>query len=329
MGPELKQKIAQQYPEWHRKPLRLTLNELMQPHQVFAEFFEMYNLPGIRACLRQWLEDALRAENVYAADHLYTCNHVERLVEAAWLMRQENGQKAKPYSREDDDHSVYEDEAFFGSSAQTIYRSLPFFDSVHLRSFCQVVLEAGTQESLRMEGPEDALQSLVARMHKQTLILENKPGARKEMMENITVYITYTELKLLATCSTGSIRTVSPVREAALHLVQNGTGNLLVQAETGSLQVVIHGAGNVQVSGSSFHTHIITYGPGHFDGSRWQTRAATVFLSGAGNIRLSVDKRLEGSVGGSGQLQYSGAPVLTALQLSEGAAVVQLDDGRG
>lgn len=323
MGPQLKQKLLAQYPEWHKKPLRLTLEELMRPHRVFAEFFEAYNLPAIRACLRQWLEDALRAENTNASDHFYTCNHVERLVEAAWLIR--TGSQSYPNENEEE-QSVEEEELSFNRRPGVVYRDLPFFDRLHLRSFCQVVLLAGARESIRMEGPEEAVHAVTARVNnQQTLIIENRTDAVKEKIEAVTVFVTYTELRLLATCSTGSIRTEGMVREASLHLVQNGTGSLRIEAETGSLQVIIHGAGSVEVSGVSFHTHIITYGPGPFEGGSWRTRAATVFLSGAGDVTLSVSKRLEGSIGGRGRLHYSGAPVFKALQLSDGAAAIDLE----
>jgi hypothetical protein len=326
MGPQLKQKLRTKYPEWHHKPLRLNLDELMHPHKVFAEFFDMYNLPAVRACLRQWLEDAFRAEDVAATDHFYTCNHVEKLVEAAWLLRKEVEEKTTTtYNEEEEDSIVEEDDELYGEQ-QTIYRNLPFFDRIQLRSFCQVILEQGTSESLHMEGPEEILRAIDIEVdEKQTLIIKSPPGAASEKIADVTVFVTYAELTLLATCSTGSIRTANTIREATLQLVQNGTGNLIIEAETGSLQVIIHGAGNVQAGGTSFHTHLITYGPGNFEGSQWQTRAATVFLGGAGNVSLNVAKRLEGSVGGNGRLQYAGTPVFKALQLTEGAAVVHVD----
>ncbi len=328
MGPQLRQKILTLYPEWHHQPLRLSLEELEQPRQVFIQFFDTYNLPAIRACLRQWLEDALRAEDVAASDHFFTCNHIEKLVEAAWLIHQETKNHASPYdSDEEPSQEVQEDEAAFTSASQTIYRSLPFFDRIQLRSFCQVVIEQGPREGLRMEGPEDILHAIDIRVdEKQSLIIESHSDQTKGLIALVTIFITYTEIKLLATFSTGSIRSSGTIHEAQLHIVQNGTGNLAIHAETGSLQVIIHGAGEVKASGASFHTHIITYGPGSFEGREWQTRAATVFLSGSGDVTLGIAKRLEGSIGGKGRLRYIGAPSFKALQLAEGAAVIQLDE---
>jgi len=330
MGPQLKEKIQTLYPAWHDQPLRLSLEELMQPHRVFAEFFDTYNLPAIRACLRQWLEDSLRAEEVAAADHYFTCNHIERLVEAAWLLHDEDrNAPPEPYEEcdtHDIDESLEEEEAAYNDSPQTVYRHLPPFDRIHLRSACHVVLEHGIRENLRMQGPADALQAISIEVDdKQTLLIQSASTAYVDL-RHITLYITYTELKLLATCSTGTIRSAGTIREAALHLVQNGTGSLHLSADIGSLQVIIHGAGNVDVSGTAFHTHIITYGPGHFNGQHWRTRAATVFLSGSGDVTLSVGRRLEGSVGGSGRLNYRGAPAFRALQLSEDATAIDLDE---
>lgn len=328
MGPQLRQKVLTLYPEWHQQPLCLSLQEIEQPQQVLIQFFDTYNLPAIRACLKQWLEDALRAQNVAAADHFFTCQHIEKLVEAAWLIHQEAQTAPSSYpAHEEPPQEAQEDEAPYTSAPQTIYRSLPFFDRIQLRSFCQVVIEQGPREGLRMEGPEAILHAIDIRVdEQQSLIIESGSGQPKEMIAQVTIFITYTEIKLLATFSTGSIRTSGAIHEAQLHIVQNGTGNLNLQAETGSLQVIIHGAGAVKASGASFHTHIITYGPGSFDGKEWQTRAATVFLSGSGDVTLGIAKRLEGSIGGQGRLKYTGTPSFKALQLAKGAAVIQLEE---
>ncbi len=86
MKDSLRKKILTQYPEWHKNPLRLTAYEMKKPATVIQSFFECYNLPSIRACLREWLEDALTDPASQAKDHLYTHNDVERLIEAIFLL---------------------------------------------------------------------------------------------------------------------------------------------------------------------------------------------------------------------------------------------------
>ena len=319
MGPQLRQKILTQFPEWHEQPLRLTLDEMAAPRQVIAEFFETYNLPAIRACLRQWLDDAIRQDDVAAADHMHTCGHVEKLVEAAWLLRTDPPQQA-PTAPSAPAPARQEGR---------LYVQLPFFDSIQLNTFCEVVLSQGKQEGIRMEGPEEMLQAIETKVNdEQTLLIEARPGYadEKEKLEAITLYITCCEIRLLATSGTGSIRCAGLIREADVRLVQNGSGHIELEVETASLQAIIHGSGHVRVKGRSFHAHIITYGPGTFSGDQLQNRSATVYLSGSGEVRLQVSSRLEGSVSGTGALLYRGQPAMKALFLADGANVRSLDD---
>lgn len=86
MKGNLHKKILAEYPEWHENPFRLNIAEMEKPLKVIKYFFECYDLPVIRTCLREWLEDALTGTVEQAKDHLYTYNDVEKLVEAVFVI---------------------------------------------------------------------------------------------------------------------------------------------------------------------------------------------------------------------------------------------------
>ncbi|MCW3120197.1 MAG: hypothetical protein JWM28_4279 [Chitinophagaceae bacterium] len=97
MKESLRKKILTEYPEWHGNPLRLTAHEIKNPQTVIKSFFECYDLPAIRACLKEWLEDAFSGPDTPAKENLYTYNDVERLVEAVFVLYKKNkaGRKNK------------------------------------------------------------------------------------------------------------------------------------------------------------------------------------------------------------------------------------------
>ena len=90
MKETLRRNIQNEYPEWHNNPLHLTIPEIKNPLIVIQGFFDCYNLPGIRACLRQWFEDALSGSGIQARDHMYTYYDVERLIEAIFVRYKKN-----------------------------------------------------------------------------------------------------------------------------------------------------------------------------------------------------------------------------------------------
>lgn len=91
MKEQLRQKILTNFPEWHLKPLRLSIAEMEEPYSVLNYFFECYTLPQIRACLEELVYDSLRAEDTDAPSHVTTHADIEKLVEAVWVIHDQNG----------------------------------------------------------------------------------------------------------------------------------------------------------------------------------------------------------------------------------------------
>lgn len=136
MKEQLKQRILAEYPLWHEQPLNLTISEIENPRSVLSLFFRRYNLPNIRACLKEFLHDALRADGVDAPGHVIAHQDIERLIEAAWLIYQQkaaDNNDTKMGSVQEKNQSTLEirDKNQMHSFYQTIHC---FFDSITLPS---------------------------------------------------------------------------------------------------------------------------------------------------------------------------------------------------
>lgn len=81
-------KISAAYPEWCYKPFKLTVAEMENPIEVVAEFFDAYSLQDVRIYLKDWLLDALQAEEASAKNHFWLFENIERLIEAAFVLYQ-------------------------------------------------------------------------------------------------------------------------------------------------------------------------------------------------------------------------------------------------
>lgn len=86
MNTPLNKRILSNWPAWHQRPFRLTCNEINNPHHILKEFFTWYTLSDIRLCLKEWLTDALRAEDVEALEYVTLHDNIEKLIEAAWVI---------------------------------------------------------------------------------------------------------------------------------------------------------------------------------------------------------------------------------------------------
>ena len=90
MNEPLKHTTQAEWPDYHNNPFRLTTQEIENPNTVIDQFFESYHLPDIRACLDEWLHDGMLVETIESKKHFSTHKDIEKLVEACWLLRQNN-----------------------------------------------------------------------------------------------------------------------------------------------------------------------------------------------------------------------------------------------
>ena len=88
-----------EYPDWHYQPIRLLKAEMETPLEVIREFFSGYTLPQARKHVREMLEDAMCNVEMYSINYLTLYDNIEKLIEAAWLIKQNGVDKAQsPFS---------------------------------------------------------------------------------------------------------------------------------------------------------------------------------------------------------------------------------------
>ena len=163
MKEQLRQKILTNFPEWHLKPLRLSIAEMEEPYSVLNYFFECYTLPQIRTCLQELVYDSLRAEDTDAPSHVTTHEDIEKLVEAVWLIHDQNGNSSETrkqgsaYNKIDNEAEEIENVKLVGS-----YRNLrEFFESFSLpeaRNYLSSTLKAAESKQIWNDAaPTDLL----------------------------------------------------------------------------------------------------------------------------------------------------------------------------
>lgn len=97
--------LGLQFPEWVDHPLNLTIEEIEDPYEVIAAFFDCYRLHQSRLCLKRWLEDALNGENEQAVHHLTLHDKILKLIEAAWSLLQRQPAINRVLDKDKQDHA--------------------------------------------------------------------------------------------------------------------------------------------------------------------------------------------------------------------------------
>ena len=88
MTSTLRTRLKKKMPEYHLKPLQLSVAEIDNPQSVFEEFFDKYHLPDIRFCLKEWLDESLKEDEILPLNFVQIHNEVMKVIEAAWLFKE-------------------------------------------------------------------------------------------------------------------------------------------------------------------------------------------------------------------------------------------------
>jgi hypothetical protein len=153
MKEQLKQSLLAEYPAWHEQPLSLTVSEIENPGAVLSFFFTCYNLPDIRACLKELLHDSLRADGADACSHVSTHKDLEKLVEAAWIIHQQKEKGGNNTSHEAASSSlqqaikVFEKKRLTGSY-KSIHSFFTFFTLPQARKYLSSAIKAAESETV-------------------------------------------------------------------------------------------------------------------------------------------------------------------------------------
>jgi hypothetical protein len=92
--------------------------------------------------------------------------------------------------------------------------------------------------------------------------------------------------------------------EVLLHL--GGSGNLSFEGSVSRVTADLRGSGDLHLSGETDFADLAVHGSGDVDANDLRAGEAVVISEGSGDVRLTVDGRVDASLDGSGDVELSG-----------------------
>jgi len=173
-----------------------------------------------------------------------------------------------------------------------------------------VVVKLGNTESLRFEGDEDAIATLVTEVRGGILIIrpENSWKSWEKKYENkkITAYVTAKVLKSITMSGSGSIVVNSTISANSLTLTISGSGSIKASADVGKLTGMLSGSGSFNLSGSAESADVTLSGSGSFAGKNFKVKTLSTRISGSGNLTIYAENNISAFISGSGNVNYYG-----------------------
>ena len=211
------------------------------------------------------------------------------LVLAAMLTTACKGEQ-KPNSGKTDNPARSEDD-----SARFVRREMrcerDFFQITHIGSFDVIYTEG--DYSLEYEGDSTLFPSMVAEFDSGTLTLSRRGENNTDVhvfssRSNLKVYVSCPELRLLATCNSGSFRGFGTIHTTNMQVGVMGSGSVILDSvECQSLLIQDNDAGNISIANCrSRNMDVMTKSSGGVLGSYDVEGKANLTFSGNGSNAL-------------------------------------------
>ena len=151
------------------------------------------------------------------------------------------------------------------------------------------------QDKVLIEGPNDAVRSIIVRVNRNVLCLEQEKNAPKEVNQ-VIIHISMKELQSLVHNGLGSVEGVQ-LDSDVLHVEAAGCGNIFLAGHLNVNRIVARGPGSVNIFTVRSHgTQIETYNAGSVNfAARREVSLRSIRHKGSGNVNV-IGARSDGLV---------------------------------
>ncbi|MDN5214298.1 head GIN domain-containing protein [Fulvivirgaceae bacterium BMA12] len=185
------------------------------------------------------------------------------------------------------------------------------FDEVHLGTSGKVFIKQGNKTEVILQASERRKERLEIEVRGHKLHIGNKRGWSWKGWnsdEDLTVYVTVKEIDALKVSSSGKIIGQGILRTNDLNLAVSGSGRIDIETEAGDIESAISGSGRIEVTGKSEYNSVRISGSGKLIAEDLVGEEYDIAVSGSGNCKINVSKRIEARISGSGKVYYRGNP---------------------
>jgi len=197
--------------------------------------------------------------------------------------------------------------------SEIVDRHLSGFHAVDVAGSFDVYITQGSSESVKVEAPSDIMDHIKTTVENGVLRIYNKNdgfhwGDLWGHHAKIRVYVAAINLDAVDVTGSGDAFFKDGIHANSLKLNVSGSGDMTGRVDVKTLNSDISGSGDMKLSGSAGNSKVTVVGSGDFTARGLTTANTTVSVSGSGDAAINVSDKLDASVVGSGDVNYSGHP---------------------
>ncbi|MBS0027397.1 head GIN domain-containing protein [Chitinophaga sp. 22321] len=186
----------------------------------------------------------------------------------------------------------------------------PFTD-ISTSGVYKVVIEQGNTHSIRIDAEENLLPYIVTEIVGGELRIHTKRGYDVQPTKEIKVYVTLQKVDRLSASGAGGFTSTGTLKSDRIELSFSGAADANLDIRTELLKVGVSGASNIKLKGSSDKAEYGISGAADIEALDLSTNDAKIGISGTGKANVFVQKKMDVSISGMGNIRYKGEPGIT------------------
>lgn len=184
------------------------------------------------------------------------------------------------------------------------------FNGVAAGGPIDVVIKFGDKESIRFEGDQEAISTLISEVRGSILIIRPqnswKSWAKKYENKKITAYVTAKQISSITMSGDGTITVNGTITAAEFATTLSGSGAIKANVEADKITGVLSGSGSLNLTGKAEEASVTLSGSGSFGSKSLAINSISTRISGSGNVNVQSNGKIKAVISGSGHVYYSG-----------------------
>lgn len=193
---------------------------------------------------------------------------------------------------------------------KTESRTAGDFDKISAGGVYHVELQQGGTNSISIDAEENLLPYIETRISGGELEVTTRKGVNIDPTQKIIVHVTIQQVKRLSASGACSYTGKGRIKSDNLKLVFSGATHADLDLNAKNLEVGMSGASRVDLKGNCEKVAYQASGAANIEALDFQTEEAEIGISGSGEAKVAVAKKLNVSVSGVGKVRYKGNPAV-------------------
>lgn len=190
----------------------------------------------------------------------------------------------------------------------TEIRKVGDFDQVNVGGSFDVILIAGKEGKVTLEGEENILDYIITEVENGKLKIKFKNNTNIRTTKKLVATVPFESIDGVSLGGSGNVIVKKKITGDNVSVSIGGSGNIVAEVKANTVKASIGGSGDIKLSGKSENLKCSIAGSGSIKAYELETEELKASIAGSGSVKTHVNKKIKASIVGSGSVYYKGKP---------------------